>query len=187
LEKQALRFANRHLTPNQQDAALIRLALTHSPSHPLPPNDTDSHPFQDKEDISSFLSKNQPLLQPIGITPGPKGNGITQIFYENLTIISTNLSNNYKLQKTMGIIDDMEVDVFAFNEHKINFAHKENCRQGLTKIFHGGETLTRATGGSLKHPVARTLGKWMEGRTGMLAYGEIASLLSPELSGTDST
>jgi hypothetical protein len=87
----------------------------------------------------------------------------------------------------MGIVDDMAVDVFAFNEHKINFAHKENRRQGLAKLFNGGETLTRATGGNITHPIAKSLGKRMEGGTGIVAYGELASLLNPDLSRMDST
>lgn len=87
----------------------------------------------------------------------------------------------------MGIIDDMEVDVLAFNEHKINFAHKDNRRHGLAKLFNGGETLTRAVGGNLKHPIAKSLGKRMEGGTGIVAYGELASLLNQDLSGMDTT
>jgi hypothetical protein len=78
--------------------------------------------------------------------------------------------------KTMGIIDDMAVDVFAFNEHNINFTHRDNTRHGLAKLFNGGETLTQAIGGNIKHPIAKALGKRMEGGTGMVAYGELASM-----------
>jgi hypothetical protein len=39
----------------------------------------------------------------------------------------------------MGIIDEMEIDVFAFNEHKMNFMHRNNRRTGLGKLFHSGK------------------------------------------------
>ena len=158
LEKQALRFTNRQLTPNQQDKDLIQSAVSNAPSHQTL-TAIENYPFQDEEEVSRILSENQALLQPIGIAPGPKGEGVTRLFYENLNGITASISNNHKLQKAMGIIDDMEVDVFAFNEHKINFAHNENRRQGLAKLFNGGETLTRAAGGNIKHPIAKSLRK----------------------------
>ena len=82
----------------------------------------------------------------------------------------------------MGIIDEMIIDVFAFNEHKMNFMHRNNRRTGLGKLFHSGETLTRAIRGNFKHPVAQSLAKKMEGGTGIVAYGELASMLHTDLS-----
>jgi hypothetical protein len=127
------------------------------------------------------------LSQPIGITPGKKGEGITRILYENVNGLPAKITGNHKLQTALGIIDDLEVDLFALNEHKINFLHKDNRKQGLGKMFHGGETLSRAIGGNLKHPVAKTLGKHIEGGTGLIAYGETASMLRTDLSGMDET
>ena len=186
MEKQALRFAKRHLTPNQLDNALVAAALNNpinDSSHLLPPSPPRS---QDHDDVSSYVQENQELLNPIGLIPCSKREDSTRLFYENLNGMSPHISGNTKLEKTMGIIDDMEIDVFAYNEHKINFAHKENRRSGLSKLFNGGETLTQSTGGNFSHPVAKTLGKRMEGGTGMTAYGELASLYRPELSGMDS-
>ena len=187
MEKQALRFANRHLTPNQLDSNLVAVTRTNalnSPQQHIPSLPNDS---QDQEEVSSFVTENQALLSPIGMAPTSKREDTTRLFYENLNGLSPHIPGNQKLQKTMGIIDDLEVDIFAFNEHKINFAHKENKRTGLSKLFNGGETLTRATGGNFSHPIAKTLGRRMEGGTGMVAYGELASLFCPELSGLDST
>ena len=95
--------------------------------------------------------------------------------YENVNGLQAKITGNQKLHKALGIIGDLEVDIFALNEHKINFLHKDNRRQGLGKLFHGGERLSRAIGGNIKHPVASTLGRHVEGGTGMIAYGTIAS------------
>ena len=110
-----------------------------------------------------------------------------RLLYENLNRISPNVIGNHKTKKVMSIIDDMEIDLFAFNEHKINFHHRDNKRCGLGNLFNGGESLTKGVGGHIKHPVAKTLGRRMEGGTGLVAYGELASLLRPDLSGMDTT
>ena len=186
MEKQSLRFANRHLTPNQLDASLIASALNNPLNAPPSTSPPSLSPSQDDEDISLFVQQNQALLRPIGLIPCAKREGSTRLFYENLNGMPPHVSGNTKLEKTMGIIDDMEIDVFAYNEHKINFAHPENRRSGLSKLFNGGETLTRSTGGNFSHPIAKSLGRRMEGGTGMTAYGELASLARSDLSGMDS-
>ena len=138
-----------------------------------------------RDEVQSFLAAHQPLLTPIGIAPGKKSKGPTCLLYENLNGISSNVISNYKAKKVMSIIDNIEIDLFAFNEHKINFHHQDNKRCGLGNLFNGGESLTKAVEGNIKHPVAKMLGRRMEGGTGLVAYGELASLLLPDLSGMD--
>jgi hypothetical protein len=119
--------------------------------------------------------------------PRKKAEGTARLLYENLNGMPSRITGNGKLHKAMEIIEEMEIDMFAFNEHKINFTHKEHRRTGLGKLFHGGETLTRAVGGNFKHPIAQSLGKRMEGGTGIVAYGQLASMMRTDLSGMDST
>lgn len=154
---------------------------------PAEPSLLQYNHIPEDQEIAAFVHENQSLLSPVGIIPSQKGDGTTRILYENLNGLSSQISGNHKLTKSMGIIDDMAVDIFVFSEHKINFAHRDNKRQGLAKLFNGGETLTHAVGGNITHPVARTLGKRMEGGTGMVAYGEMASMFRADLSGMDST
>jgi len=135
--------------------------------------------------MAAFVTENQHLLNAIGISPGKKGDCIPRLMYENLNGLSTHISGNKKLQKRMENIDGMEVDLFAFNEHKINGLHKDNKWNSLGKLCNGGEVLTKAIGGNLIHPIARSLGKRMEGGAGLVAYGKLASMLRPDLSGMD--
>ena len=131
----------------------------------------------DDSKISNFILQNQDLLSPIGITPGKKGEEITHLYYENLKGITAQVTNNPKLAKVMEIIDEMEVDLFAFNEHKINFLHRDNRHNGLGLLFIGGETITGAIDGNVKHPITKRLGCHVERGMGMVAYGELASLM----------
>ena len=45
-------------------------------------------------------------------------------------------SSNEKLDKAKEIINDLEADLVAYNEHRINLRHKEN-QNGLSKMFTG--------------------------------------------------
>jgi hypothetical protein len=107
--------------------------------------------------------------------------------YENLNGLPARISGNPKLTKLMGNIDELEVDVFGFNKHKINCLHKDNKRVSLNQLFNGGEVLSRTIGGNFKHPIARTMGRRVEGGTGIAAYGDLASMIRSDLSGMDST
>ena len=187
LEKQALRFSTKQQTQNQRDASLVDAARNAKLATLPVPDQLFSDTSSDDQGISNIVRQQSSLLNPLGVIPGSKADGVTRLFYENVNGIATHISGNEKLEKVKGILDDMEVDLFAFNEHKINFAHRDNKKNGLAKLFNGGETLTRAVGGNLKHPVAKTLGRKMEGGTGMIAYGELASVLRMDLSGMDCT
>jgi len=82
-------------------------------------------------------------------------------------------------------VDELEIDILTFNEHKIIFQHKDNRRTGLGKLFHGGETMTRSVGGNIKHPFAKQFGHRMEGGTGIVSCGELESFVRADLSGMD--
>jgi hypothetical protein len=171
-------------TQRQRDTSLVTAARINCSDSGTASLHIDN---QDSSDIATFVAEHQLLLNPIGISPGKKGDGITRVMYENLNGLPARVSGNTKLQKLMGNIDHLEVDLFAFNEHKINGLHKDNKRSALGRLFNGGEVLSRTIGGNFKHPIAKSMGRRMEGGTGMVAYGELASLLRSELSGMDGT
>ena len=52
-----------------------------------------------------------------GTEPGEKGDGITRIIYENLNGLNSRISSNEKLDKAKEIIDGLEADLVAYNEH----------------------------------------------------------------------
>ena len=45
---------------------------------------------------------------------------------ENINGVSTNISDNEKLDKAKEIIDELEADLVLHTEHKVNCKHKDN-------------------------------------------------------------
>lgn len=86
------------------------------------------------------------------------------------------MSENRNLAKVKEILDQMEVDCYCFNEHKLNLLHKEIRRRGLSVMSNGGESLSKCIGGSNKHVGEKFVGKHLPGGTGMVAYSTLASL-----------
>ena len=120
------------------------------------------------------------LLEVHGVPPGRKGEGITRLIYENLNGIQSSLSNkNEKLEKARRVIDDLQADVVCYNEHHQNLRHKAN-RNGFRQMFNGGETDLRAIA---SHNVHESVGKYQEGGTAMLIYGNLLQQFDTEGSG----
>ena len=150
-------------------------------------NDLQSNNNDEFEAVRKILSQRPDLLEPVGIVPGKKGDGITRLYYENQDGLSTNMSDGGKVAKAKEILDEMEVDCYCFNEHNLNLLHKENRRRGLGVLFNGGESLIKCVGGSNKHVGDKFVGKYLPGGTGMVAHGTLASLMKSDLSGMDVT
>ena len=72
-----------------------------------------------------------------GVEPGRRGEGVTRLIYENLNELNNRLSNNKKLDKAKEVIDNLEADLVAYNEHRLNLKHKE-IKNGLSKMFTEG-------------------------------------------------
>ena len=181
MEKQALRFHNKRKTRDEleqelkQSATKGQEATFHSNF-----NVTNDYIYNNNnkfEAVQAFLSQRPDLLEPVGIVPGKKGEGITRLFYENQDGLSTDMSEEGNLAKVKEILDEMEVDCYCFNEHKLNLLHKEIRRRGLNVMFNGGESLSKYVGGSNKHVGDKFVGKHLPGGTGMVAYGSLASLM----------
>ena len=81
------------------------------------------------------------------------------------------------------MIDDLEVDLVALPEHKVNCRHKLN-RNGFRQMFHGGEADIRAVAA---HNVHKNVSKHQEEGTALLAYGSIVEQYDFEHSGKDNT
>jgi len=56
---------------------------------------------------------------------------------ENANGFNTTISENEKLEKAKEINDELEADIVAYTEHRINSKHKHN-RNGLSQMFRGG-------------------------------------------------
>ena len=91
------------------------------------------------------------------------------------------MSKNEKLDKARQVIDDLQADVVCYNEHRQNLKHKTN-RNGFRQMFNGRETNLRAIAA---HNANEDAGKFQEGGTAMLVYGDLIEQFNLEGSGRD--
>ena len=73
--------------------------------------------LQEMEEIRDVVDD---LLEVHGTAPGKKAEGITRLLYENGNSINNRLSNNDKLDKAKDVINELEADIVALNEHRMN-------------------------------------------------------------------
>ncbi len=115
-----------------------------------------------------------------GVPPGRKGEGITRLIYENLNgLQSMLLSKNEKLEKVRQVIKDLQADVICYNKHRQNLWHKLN-KNGFQQMFNREEMDLPAIASSNANKEA---GKFQEGSTAMMTYGELIQHFDPEGSG----
>lgn len=143
----------------------------------------------EEKDVQQLLQEKGELLEVLGRAPGQKAEGVTRIVYENLNGLLALLSGNFKLDKLNEIINDLEVDIFGFNEHWINLKHKDNRKHSISQLFNGGKSLVK---GILNHNKHKKIDKYVrkrtqEGDTGMVAFGEMACWMHRSGSGSDET
>ena len=60
------------------------------------------------------------VLKVHGIAPGEKGQGVTRVINENPNGFNSQTTRNEKLENAKDIIDDLEADVVAYSEHRLN-------------------------------------------------------------------
>ncbi len=121
------------------------------------------------------------LLNVHGLPPGWKRDGVTRVMYENSNGFQSMLSKNEKFNKARQVINDLQADVVCYNEHRQNLKHKAN-RNGFCQMFDGGETELRTIAA---HNVNKVVGKFQEGRTAMLVFGDLIEQFDPEGLGQD--
>ena len=144
-------------------------------------DDESSNTTEGEEWESLLRGVDEDLLHTHGTEPGEKDEGVTRVIYENLNGINNRISSNDKLDKAKEIINDLEADIVAYNEHRINLRHKEN-KNGFSQMFTGGEADIRSVAA---HNVHENVGKVQEGGTALLAYGPIIEHLDLKGSGKD--
>ncbi len=66
------------------------------------------------------------------------------------------------------MINDLQADVVCYNEHRQNLRHQ--AKNGFCQMFNGGETDLQAIA---SHNVHETVGKYQEGGTAMISYGNL--------------
>eukprot|EP00956_Cyclotella_meneghiniana_P010715 scaffold14988_cov36-Cyclotella_meneghiniana.AAC.2 len=193
LDKKASRFESKNDAESDRDRELLAAAFEsmkelNCPQISVNQNNNISY-NEEASEIRKLLTEKAEFLEVLGDTPGKKAEGITRIAYENTNTLPARLHNNEKLEKMKHVINDLEIDVLGLNEHRNNLRHKDCRRHGITQLFDGGESLVR---GSWSCNVNEDLDQFIsrrtqEGGTGMLVFGETASLYNSSNSGFDST
>jgi hypothetical protein len=98
-----------------------------------------------QQEISEFNSIQVPeeILQVHGYAPPKKAEGTVRLIYENVNGICNRLSGNKKVNRAREIHDDLEVNIAAYCEHKLNMKHTQNSN-GFSQLFKEGETTVQS-------------------------------------------
>ena len=121
------------------------------------------------------------VLQIHGEAPGSKPEGVFRLIYENVNGISNRLTGNDKVEKAKELHDELEVDLVAYNEHRLNMQHRQNCN-GFNQLFKGGEATVKSV---VAHNVHENFGRVQEGGTSLMAFGPITEYLMSDEPGKD--
>jgi exonuclease III len=187
LEKRALRFQN---STDNKDKDLVEAATAFLDGNATAKEaNQDFSSYSEEREIQRLLEEKRELLEVLGIAPGQKADGVTRLVYENLNGLMARLTGNDKLEKLKLILDDLEADVFGFNEHRVNKKHRDNKKHSLVQLFDGGESLVKGIWAHNKHEqIDKYISKrTQEGGTGMLSFGETASFTNRDNCGEDAT
>jgi len=134
-----------------------------------------------REELQAVSGESEEILKVHGVAPGTKAEGITRLLYENANGINCKWSNNWKLDKARELHDELEADIVAYNEHRLNMKHKRNSI-GFSRLFGGGEAEVRSV---VAHNVHEDIGKVQEGGTSMLMFGPLIEYLDMSEGGKD--
>jgi hypothetical protein len=122
------------------------------------------------------------LLEVHGLPLGRKGDGVTRLIYENLNKLQSTMSRkNEKLEKAWRVINNLQADIICYNKHWQNIHHKSNWN-GFWQMFNSGETELWAI---VSHNRNKDTGKYQEGGTEMMVYGNLIQQFNPEDSRQD--
>jgi hypothetical protein len=123
------------------------------------------------------------VLQVHGTSPSSKGEGIMQLIYENVNGLSNKLSDNKKVEKAKEIHDKLEVDIVAYNKHRLNMRDRRNMN-GFNQLFKGGEA---AIWSVVVHNIHKDISRVQEGGTSLLLFGTLTDQLDHDQMGKDET
>ena len=112
-----------------------------------------------------ILHMSDDLLKVHGVPPPKKREGCMRFVYKNPDGINNRISGNQKLNKAKELMDELEVDLAAFLEHRQNLRHKDN-KHGFRA---GGEADVRLVVG---HNVHENVSRVQQGGTSLLLFGD---------------
>jgi hypothetical protein len=121
------------------------------------------------------------VLQVQGVAPLSKGKGEVRLIYENVNGLSNKLSNSEKVNKAKEIHNELEVDIVAYNEHRLNMRDRRNVN-GFNQLFKGGKAALQSV---VVHNIHENIGRVQEGGTSLLLFGSLMEQLDNGQPGKD--
>jgi len=121
------------------------------------------------------------ILQVHGFAPPKKREGTVRIIYENVNGFSNRLGGNEKVERARQLHDDLEVDVAAYCEHRLNMRHRKNVN-GFNQLFKGGEAAVQSV---VAHNTHENVGRVQQGGTSLLLFGHLTEQLDHDETGKD--
>ena len=103
------------------------------------------------------------LLQPHGLPPNTKQDGIFRLLCENPNGFNNRITGNWKLNKAIDLKDELKADGLLYCEHRLNLKHRDN--QNNFKQMFQWKIACQAVAG---HNTHMNVSKIQEGGTGMV-------------------
>ncbi len=116
-----------------------------------------------REEWQEVRNVSEDILKVHSVNPGSKVEGITRLLYKNANGILCKWTNNWKVEKACELHEELEADIIAYNEHRLNMKHKSNSI-GFSKLFGGGEADVCSI---VAHNVHEDIRRVQEGGTSM--------------------
>ncbi len=138
---------------------------------------------QHKRNRVTELDVPELVLRTHGVAPTSKAEGVIRLIYDNANGINNKLSNNDKVEKAKGIINELEADIVAYNEHRLNMQDRQNVN-GFNQLFKGGEAAIQSV---VAHNIHKNIGKVQEGRTSHMAIEPLTEYIEHNQPGKDKT
>ena len=125
LEMRATRYRNKSKGEVDMDEVMYNEAIDETgtvSTAGLSDADEDSWGDGNKYSLAATLEREEvagiaeELLEVHGVAPNKKAEGVTRLMYENVDGMLNRISNNDKLDKAKEVIDELGVDVVAYNK-----------------------------------------------------------------------
>jgi hypothetical protein len=123
------------------------------------------------------------VLKVHGVAPTSKGEGIIRLIYENANGFSNRLSNNEKVEKAKEIHDELNVDIAAYYEHRLNMRNR-HIINGFNQLFKDGEAAIQSV---VAHNIHENISCVQEGGTSLLLFGALTEQLAHDEPGKEKT
>ncbi len=93
-----------------------------------------------REEWQEVRIESKDILKVHRVAPGSKAKGITRLLNKNVNGIQCKWSNNWKVETARELHDELEADIVAYNEHRLNMKHNKSNSIGFSKLVEGKRT-----------------------------------------------